>query len=173
MNENKTKYLLGVLVTLVWGLVGYRIYMKYFGKEQNVPINRPLVFEEKQKIKKDTFELIKGYNDPFQYAEIQHDERSVPPSLSPSFAYNRYPSVSIEQSKQEIKPIPVIFPEINYKGNIKSKTGRVVALLSVEGTVANLAVNESLKDIRVSDIYNDSVRVNYKNVFKTILKVQQ
>jgi hypothetical protein len=173
MENNKTKYLLGLMLALVWGLVGYRIYDKYFDKKADRPNVVSAIIEEKEKVRQDSFRLFLDYKDPFQYAEIQTEERPV---FQASFDNSyRYPSVPVEKPKPEVKPVtpvPIIFPDITYKGNIKSKFGRVVALVNIDGNISNLAVNETSKDVQISNIYDDSIRILYKNMYKTILKVR-
>jgi hypothetical protein len=170
MENSKTKYLLGLMLALVWGLVAYRLYDKYFGKKENMINNTPAIFEEKTKLKQDSFTLLLDYKDPFKYAEIQQEERPV--FQSSSYA-NHYPSVSIEAPKNEIKQMPaIIFPDIAYKGNIKSKSGRIVALVSVDGSISNLAISDVWKEVQLTNIYDDSIKIFYKNTYKTISKIQ-
>lgn len=172
MENNKTKYLLGLMLALVWGLVSYRVYDKYFAKKDNTLSVVPTIFEEKAKAKQDSFALLLNYQDPFKYTEIHSEERPVFQTSSFANAY-RYPSVPVEVTKPEVKQAAsIIFPEIVYKGNIKSKLGRVIALVSIDGSVTNLAVNDAWKEIQMTSIYDDSIKVFYKNTYKTILKIQ-
>jgi hypothetical protein len=170
MNNNKTKYLLGILLALIWGMVSYRVYAKYFTKN-DVPLNTiPVNMQEQSLLKIDSFELFLNYKDPFQYAEIETSVRSNFQAEAVSY---RYPSVSIEAPKQAPPPpLPVVFPEILYKGNIKSKSGRVVALVSINGDNSNIAIYENRSGVQIMGIYEDSIQIQYKNAGKTILKIR-
>lgn len=174
-DNNKTKYLLGLLLALVWGLVGFRLYTKYLKGSPNINIKTNYIVEESPTIVLDTFTLIKNYSDPFQYADVQEIGTEKATNFFNTPNYPRYPTISVEPPKQEIKimaPVIINFPNIQYKGFIKSKQGRVVALINVEGNVSNLAINENLKGVKLTNIYEDSIQVEFKNQFKTILKVQ-
>lgn len=177
MENKKTKYLLALMLMLVWGLVGYRVYDKYFSRAKTPARIAQPIYEETNNPQTDSFDLLLTYSDPFIYDDIQREEKSnnIYSGMNMSL---RYPSVSVEPPRVEVRPMPIappppiIFPDILYKGNINLKSGRVVALVNVAGTITNWGLNETFKDMLLAGIYEDSIRVQYKNESRTILKVR-
>lgn len=65
----------------------------------------------------------------------------------------------------------VKWPTIKYFGFIKnSKKGRKLVLLKINKKTVKLTINESYKSLQVLSIYQDSVKVKYKDEIKFIKK---
>jgi hypothetical protein len=171
MENKRTKYFLGIALLCVWGLVGYRIYDKYFGVSKPMVFQSANILEPKSEVKNDSFDLYLTYADPFRYKDVNREERPV--TYSSSFSYNT-PSVSIQPPRQEVvyAPPPIVFPDLIYKGNIRMKTGRIVALVAFNGSMTNWGLNESLGEMQLTGVYDDSIHVQYKGIAKTFRKAQ-
>ncbi|MBK8562385.1 MAG: hypothetical protein IPN76_03325 [Saprospiraceae bacterium] len=67
----------------------------------------------------------------------------------------------------------VAFPAIGYKGNVKLKSGRMAAILSIGGSISNIGVGEKLEEVTLLEIYEDSILVRFQKAEKIILKARQ
>ncbi len=161
MKPTQTKYLLGAALVLIWGLLLSRIYGKYAGSTnlQYASSESPLFIAKTEaepfSISTDT------YRDPFLENTLKQPQPVV---------VKRRNTRTVAAPKALLKTKPIKFPMIAYKGHILSKSGHKAAVLKVNKDLINLSWGEKYQEISLLQIYEDSIRVGYKGVEKTILK---
>ena len=180
MEGKKVKYLLGLLLLGVWGILGYRIYQKRNPEVYTFEANaKAIALESIPEVK--PFQLDLDYQNPFLKAgikEVKISRYSKPMATSSNFVSSRRRRVEASsvalRKKMEVKAKPkkVVFPKISYKGNLKLKTGRQAALLSINGKTMNLGRGEQFEGLELVHIYEDSIQLKYESKMKTIEKVQ-
>ncbi len=164
MKPNQTKYLLGIALIAIWGLLGMRVYSKY--AKQNHPIQlatttmTPSVIAEVQ-----PFQLTgESYRDPFLDDKLKKNR--------PTVATSARRNISAAKPKRLKKTKPVLFPAIAYKGHIVLQTGRQAAVLKIGAELVNLGLGNTRAEVRLLKLYPDSIRVAYQGLEKTILKAK-
>lgn len=162
MKNKKAVYILLPMVSIVWGLVLYRIFAKTGNRPDPVPsASLNTVLSKKKVDASDTFSLIANYRDPFL--------GKLPRSIKSQ------PKKKVQHAgKKRIKkpaPIPKPWPTIQYGGSIKNqRSNDHVAILKVQEEERMVALKEELKGIRVNQIFKDSVEVVYNNQTRIIHK---
>lgn len=162
MKSNQTKYLLGIALIAIWGLLGMRIYSKYAKKNQPVQLAAtaavPIVIAEAQ-----AFQLTKeSYRDPFLDQKLK---KAKMPTANTRNINSSRPKV-VKRSK------PIKFPAIAYKGHIVLQSGHQAAVLKVGPELINLGLGNVFAEVRLLKLYPDSIRVEYQGMEKTILKAR-
>lgn len=164
MKPNQTKYLLGIALIAIWGLLGMRVYSKY--DKQNHPI---------QLAATSTASIAITESQPFQLTEASYRDPFLDNKLKKTkskSASSGTRNISTSQPKRLKKSKPVKFPTIAYKGHIVLKTGRQAAVLKVGAELINLGIGNDFAEVRLLKLYPDSIRVSYQGVEKTILKAK-
>ncbi len=153
MKGNKGVYILLPVVAVVWGLIAYRV-VKYVGPG-NTEIDPLPVTEvkfEHEKFEGDTFSILANYVDPFLRIEKQYQI-----SLDDLTNRDTVRSASMKISYQKL-------PVLLYKGCIRNKkTGKVIAIITVNKTTKNLASEDTFEGLKIIQINSDSVKIRYGN----------
>lgn len=164
MKKNNTKYLLGLALVGVWGVLGFRIYEKVNPSNNFQLVSSTINTPVESNLPTRNYQLSLGYDDPFLEKKLK---RAKPVAV-------QQPSDKITRRRKNQKKRPekkrVIFPQIIYKGNMKMKGGREVALMNVDGQFVQLGKSENYKDLNVLQVYPDSVRIAFSGVEKTITR---
>ena len=172
MKSSHTKYLLGIALLAVWGLVGFQLYSKMGNKNQAyIPFTEKPIEQLPQQ--RDTFALLANYRDPFLGKKLKRTKTNVSPSKVRSTKAKANPAKAV---KPKPKPKPkksIVFPKMIYKGHISLKQGREVALVNVDGKSLNLAWGERYGELTVTKIYEDSLKVSYQGEEQLILKASK
>jgi hypothetical protein len=157
--NKKLNYALLALVFTLWGGVMY----KYFFKSTNeIETNLDSLVETPQTtalvIKKETYDLLLNYPDPFAIKKIKKTQKKK--------------AFSIQKT---IKPVVrkkyVPWPILNYYGMAKNKqSNKKVAILSINGQSVLLSEKRTKHNVTMNDIYNDSVVVVFEGEKKTVAK---
>lgn len=160
MEQKNTKYLLALALLSIWGLLGFRIYNK-MKPEQLHFTNEVDVLAEKPVVKKDTFQLLVNYKDPFLSEKLeakiaQPIRKAAPKRIAKTIA-----------SK---KKVAQKFPKIIYKGNLKLKSGRKAVLVNIDGKTQNWGWGETISKMTLNQIYEDSIRISFNGTQQTFLK---
>jgi len=124
MKNKKLAYILLPLVLLVWGIVGYKLYIKFFGEENIALMNTEINVEDKSNNYKDHFEIANNYRDPF----LGHAVREVSVSVQPS---------AMPIQRQSVVPAPAIKPVVYWP---VIKVGGLVNEKKFMGTIAGKSV---------------------------------
>lgn len=168
MKKNNLRYLLGLILIIVWGLLGFRIYHK-MNKSTNVHMQDNSLNLEPAKNEARVFNLSLDYNDPFLKKQFKPKPKFV--------KRNNNSQAPVIRQRVKNKPGPkkrqkVRFPQIVYKGNIQTKEGRMVALLSVNEKFMQLAENEKYHEMTLLKVYRDSIRISYLESEKLIMRLR-
>lgn len=83
MKNKKLAYILLPVVLLVWGIVGYKLYVKFFGEEDAIITNTEIVSEDKANAITDHFEIANNYRDPFLGNAVREAVVSTQPAIAP------------------------------------------------------------------------------------------
>ncbi|MES2275320.1 MAG: hypothetical protein V4592_04810 [Bacteroidota bacterium] len=156
-NKNMT-YVLGLLVTVVWGLIIYRIYASVNNHDDQVTIiNKPVKEHYNDyALKKDTAKLLLNYRDPF--SQISRDTVS---------------KIEIKHSVNNIKPLPqpaFNWGFIKYSGYVRNPDSKkLIAIMNINGKNIMLAEGETEGDVKLLKNMKDSIRVSFKNQTKFII----
>ena len=162
MDNKNPKYLLFLAVIAIWGLFGYRLYDRTRPKGGIGALSNKDVASHQPTGNVDSFSLLLGYKDPFTASFSSYRQKvKTPKKEKPKPA---------KEVKKKAPPKP--FPTIVYKGNLKLKTGRTVALVAIENQNAHMEEGETFKEVRLTKIFGDSIRVRYLKEKKTVLKVR-
>lgn len=164
MEKQGTKYILGIALVAIWGLLAYRIYQKMNPDNSFfIPPANSFVLEDKTSI--DSFKLLVNYRDPFLEDRLQLPQKE---KIKPRRQINV--PVPPQQNIEVKKKAPVQFPEINYKGSIYLKSGRKAALLTIDRQIMNLGLGESYNEIYLMKIHEDSIRLRFSGEERTFMK---
>ena len=166
MQQPITKYILGFLLFTIWGVVAYKVYSKA-NSNTNIELSIPSIKQNHNAKSSQPFTLLVNYRDPFLDDQIARPKvaRQTPP---PSHV-NRKPQRLIQKEKASaIKAVQ--FPDIKYKGNIRTKAGRAAALVNIQGAFINWGEGEQYMQMKLEKIYTDSIKIAYKGAAKTIGK---
>lgn len=175
MKDLSTKITLGIALIGIWGLFGFRIYQRYQPTNDNLDYsaNLPTQTQSNAKQKEFKFGLELDYRDPFLGESLARKEQYQP--SKPQRRSIRTTPIKETPKKQE-KPQKlksVKFPEVEYKGNIRLKSGRSVALVKVEGQMINWGLGEQLSEMNLLRIYEDSIQIKLQHEEKLILKKKE
>ncbi len=164
--ENKgTKYFLFVAMAAVWGILGYQVYKRMNPATEQNPLAEAVRDIRKTAAALDTFSIPLNYPDPFLKGIKQMPTRST------AITANR-PKTAVNPVAKPAPspPKPVIFPVIQYKGTLRLKSGKTVALVAFDGKNVHLLQGEKHQEVELAKIYEDSIKVKFQKVEKTILK---
>ncbi len=113
MKNKKLAYILLPVVLLVWGIVGYKLYVKFFGEEDFIVANTEIVSEDKANAITDHFEIENNYRDPFLGNAVREAVVSTQPVTAP-----------LQRQTVVIPPVmkPVVYwPAIKVGGLVNDK----------------------------------------------------
>jgi hypothetical protein len=150
--KKSTQAVLLVFVLAVWGVIFYKIYDKLTAEDDepvafDLPGNSlPLAHAV------DTFKLLANYNDPFAYESFREARREASAPSAPAVK----PIVKIAA-----KPtLAVADPQVKYLGMIRNNASKKkVALVIIDGKSSMLQEKQSLDDVKLLRIFNDSLEI--------------
>lgn len=159
VSNKKLNYALLALVVILWGGIMYKFFFKNTA-EVSSNLN-PLVESPKETtvvLKKETYDLLLNYPDPFDVKRAENKPK-------------KKPVLAKKTLKQRIQPKYIQWPTLNYYGMAKNKeTNEKIAIIGINGQSVLLSEKSSKKDVMIDVIYNDSVVVVFAGVKKTIVK---
>ena len=151
--KKNTVYLLIPLVTIIWGVIIYKIF--FLGNpviEEGNTSTFQLSGIEKDTLNAMKFELVQNYDDPFLGRKKM--VKSVPKSV---------------KSKSIVKTAPPKWPDVRFNGCVSNEDA-MLAYLSIRGTTYLAVKGEKLDDIEILELRNDSILLSYKNKSKWLKK---
>ena len=152
MPKNKASlYLLFPLVTVIWGLIIYKVSGAFGDETITIPAVAPKVAEEVKRIKKDTFSLLPIDRDPF---------------------LGHYYKKPVEPKKHlTAPPSDVQWPEISYLGLISETGGSSgVHILQVNGRQFLLEKGDVAEEIKIVGSRSGQVTLLYLGDKRTFSK---
>jgi len=113
---------------------------------------------EVQLLEPDTFSIIAEYRDPF----LGKIRSAKPKTLQPK----KKPKPVQKEPEPQLR-----WPSITYGGMIRNqKTGKLVAMVKIDGKDNLLAVGNVVSEVRLVKVYPDSIKVALGKVEKMVLK---
>ena len=161
MKKNKKiTYILMVIVTGLWVVVFYRIYVSFFtDKSIDIPVNNTVVKKAVKADDDNTFVLKANYQDPFLGRFIVR--RAAADGSVGSGNGGSQPKPKVAPVKKEEVKIDWSF--INYYGLIKNQqSNKQVALVSIQGREFMVAEGDQVDNVTFLKNFKDSIKVSYQ-----------
>ena len=162
MKSQKSKYILLILVIVVWSMIIVRFFsMK--GNDEIIlhlkEVKAPLSEKQESVV---TFDLHLDYDDPFLDGGV----------TSPSMTEKVLPADKADSKKSENKDtLKVKLPAVSYNGMLSNlSTGEKVGFLVLERKEYMLKTGDSITGLLIIALANDSVQVQYSGQIFAIKK---
>jgi hypothetical protein len=161
MKNKFFQYLLIVLVLLVWSIIFLKIFKRIKGTDDFSMSNNTTLVTKAKLAAADTFFINSNYGNPF--VEFIGDEMET--------AKENTDDANAENNTY-VAAIPVNWPKISYSGIIvnKKNVDFKVALMKIENSDYLVKKNDIVKDIKVNNLFSDSITLTYKGALKTFKK---
>ncbi|MHA7832357.1 MAG: hypothetical protein ACX93O_14780 [Flagellimonas sp.] len=152
MSKNIKTYLLLGVVLLVWGIIGFKV-IKAISKEPELPaVRQPISILPKNIKKRDTFELVANYRDPF---------------------LGTLPAKKKKPKKKVIRKEKVEKKNIVYAGLVsRSESGKSMFFVSIDGQQHIMSKKQKIDDVSLVSGNEKSIRVRYNGIMETIARSQ-
>jgi hypothetical protein len=155
MAKNKRlTYILGLLVTIVWGMITYRVFLMFSSTEEpdtyevSIPITK--LSAEDYTPAADTSILSLNSRDPFEAAEKTD-------TVKKAIAAPVRQTIARHISK------PVNWGFIHYDGYIRNpNSNKLIAMLRVNGKSVTLSEGEASEHVRLLKNLKDSVKIAFE-----------
>jgi hypothetical protein len=159
MKNKKNLYILLPITLFVWVAIIYKVFISMGDKEETFNNKPKLELSTEDNIfKEDTIKLKLSYPDPFLKA----------PFISKNSQSEKKTDIKSKLTENEF----IQWPTIQYYGLVKnSKTKQQKINLSINGKMYIMKRRELKDNIRLLQIYNDSIECVYNNEKKTIKKL--
>jgi hypothetical protein len=161
--NKKATYGLLVLVALIWGGVIYRFF-NFVGDDDNLAeTSDSFQVQEIPKFQKDSFQLHKGFRDPF-LGGISHGSSNV------SVAVQRPVSV-INIAPKPTQIIPQLpsepFPEVQHLGIVNNGTsGTKTHMVVINGNKYMISKLGKYANVEVTELSKDYIKLKFNNEVK-------
>lgn len=140
------------LVLFIWGIIGYRVVKTLSPDEEPIPASKPLSFNPKPLVKKDTFSLLANYRDPF---------------LGPLPKNKRKPS------KNQVVKKPVQKRNIAYSGSVsQSGSGNSLFFVTIDGHQYMMSIKEEVNGVQLISGNKGDIKVRYNGITESISRSQ-
>jgi len=166
-NKNST-YLLIFVFIAIWGIIGFRFFNTLDKKDLTENIIDTTDFNIMEvNNKKDSFQLIKNYNDPF----LKKNTKSKPIIKPINISSNNTPLTIQKPIVPKIqKPIlEVSVNHIKYYGLIKNQDkGKKVGVLYIDNNEHLITENIVVGGVEVKTISENEIQINFQEKMFTI-----
>jgi len=156
VNKRHKEIVLGLLVVVVWGGIGYKV-ISFLGEDSpNEVLTQFFAYEKSGiSVSKNMFSIDANYADPFlKSMEVESLEPYTEPS--PEFQPAEYSSFSV-----------IKWPEIGFSGIIQtSDKTKKFGMVKVFGNDYFIKEQDTIMGIRVLAIYRDSIKLEYSDSIK-------
>jgi len=159
VKNRKLIYILLPLTLFIWGMIVYKIVFDTNTQEENTSFVQNANRKKTAAVPPDTFELLLNYPDPF----LKDERRKVTtPSNSPISA----PPKTDKKAEQTVN-----WPKLKYEGSVRHvKEGVTLAIVNINGTSKFMKAGETVDNVKLIQIYNDSITVNFQTQKRTVKK---
>lgn len=137
------------VVLLVWGIIGFKV-IKALSKEPEMPtVRQPISVLPKSIKKRDTFELMANYRDPF---------------------LGTLPATKKKPKKKVVRKEKVEKKNIVYAGLVsRSESGKSMFFVSIDGQQHIMSKREEINGVTLLKGSEESITVRYDGRSETIL----
>lgn len=152
MSKQAKTYVLLAVVLVIWGLIGVKVVGALSPDMEAEKLEQPTVVLPRQNIKKDTFQLIANYRDPF---------------------LGTFPKSQTKKKKTVSKQPPKVKKNIVYSGSV-SATDNSGALffVTIDGQQFVMSKRQEENGVKLLSGNNTSIRVRYDGISETVQLVQ-
>lgn len=150
MKNRITAKILLPLVLAIWGLIGWKVYAAMQADESLPAETREPAMHTAADHSPDSMDLLFNYRDPFLGTVDKPEEKKQNEPLAASV------------KKQDVHPVPQTFswPSLVYSGLVRrSADQKTVGFLSVNGQVYFVSPGEIIGEIKVQQLWKDSVLI--------------
>lgn len=165
MKNKKLVYILLPLALIVWGLVIYRI-ITFTNQDEDLSFQNS--FQQVKLVDStlvDTFTITANYKDPFKRTLAVSSNKK-------NEKQNQKVNKRGTQRNRSVRRIR--WPDIQYGGIIENnQQNEIIAIIKIDEKSYLLKKGDENQDVKVLEIYNDSIRLEYKEEKKTIIKAKE
>lgn len=165
MGDKIKKYILLIVVVLIWGIIVFKIVNLTNPTPPPFKTNYDSV-KKLQNSRIDTFNLLLNYRDPFVYYKNfrKHESQA---SLSNTIVKGN--PIKKLTPKQEVK-----WPDVLYGGIIKNNlSGKQVFLITINSKEYLMKIKDTLEGILIKEVYPDSICLSNGSSYKTFFKLNK
>ncbi|HET6243892.1 MAG TPA: hypothetical protein VFF35_05165 [Bacteroidia bacterium] len=154
-------YLLLVLVSIIWGIIFYRLVF-VSSSEPVLSVNEHILpLKQTSNSVPDSFSIFANYRDPFLnkvvYAQVGNKIK-VPPTATPVI-------------KTEKVIIQLKWPTLTYGGIIKNqKSGKQFAMVNINGQENIMKVGDTVSGIQLLKVNMESIEVSFEKEKRVVSK---
>lgn len=145
IKQQKTVGLL-VAVLIVWGAIGYQVFMRLQSNSGITAVEINSTFTPQKYTEKEFYTIKEPYRDPFS---------------------GKFPSTKVIRTKK-VKNLTVVFPSIVYNGIISGNTSQSY-ILTINGRQEVFKLKETNNEVTLLKATVEKVMISYKGNKKTIL----
>ena len=146
MNKNTKTAVLLVVVVIVWGAIGYQIYLNYHPSQGESLAATSMSFTPKQHIVKNSYSITANYRDPFTGKK-----------------YKKPTPKKTILKKEPPKP-EIIFPRILFMGMIEGT--KKTYIISINNRQEIFQLNNTFQDITLVAANENTITICYQNSTK-------
>lgn len=166
--KNIQSLVLVLAALAIWAIV----FAKYFGFSPNAekedPVS-PLFYAEEVQSQKE-YVLLLNYDDPFLKTSKNRRKKQAS-TTNATFKKTRAQEQAIKPEIIKEEEIPIVWPEIHYKGMGKNKSrDERLAWIEYNGEMKIFELNTVVNGYKVEAIYHDSLIISYEGEMKKYLK---
>ena len=146
--QQKTVGLL-VAVLIVWGAIGYQVFMRLQPNSVSTAAETNSTYTPQKYAEKEFYTIKEPYRDPF---------------------LGKFPSKKIVR-KKIIKKTMILFPSIIYNGVIAGNTSQSY-ILTINGSQEVFKLKETINEVKLLKVTKEEVMITYKGN-KKIIRLQE
>jgi hypothetical protein len=152
MNKNTKTTVLLIVVIIVWGTIGYQIYLNYHPAQGEILELPKMPYISKQGIVKNTYTITANYRDPFTGKKYKKPELKQP------------------ILKKELPKPEIIFPSIVFMGIIEGT--KKTYIISINNTQEIFQLNDTFQDITLLAANEKRITLRYQNSIKNYTLIE-
>lgn len=163
MKNKRLLYILIPLVLLIWGIIFYKIFTQINHGNDKPFFNQGLKNSSVTNNVKDTFTIKANYRDPFltghQKSTFGSEDDGQMMFSTAGFSKKKEPKTDI------------VIPDLHYFGLIANTSKKQrIGLFRLNNKDALLKEGEVIEEFKIVRLFNDSVKITFKKIKKTIQK---
>ena len=152
MNKNTKTTVLLIVVIIVWGTIGYQIYLNYHPSQGESLAATSMSFTPKQHIVKNSYSITANYRDPFTGKKYKK------------------PVVKKPTIRKQLPKPEIIFPRILFMGMIEG--AKKTYIISINNTQEIFQLNDTFLNITLVAANKKSITIRYQNSTKNYTLVE-
>ncbi|SNR15448.1 hypothetical protein [Tenacibaculum jejuense] len=151
MKKKQKTYILLVIVIIVWSVVGIQFFRYSHQYEEEIPEINYQKFQPNITAKKETYKVSIHERDPF-LGTLHNSAKN-----------------KTKKKKKTTQKVPVVFPNIQYKGMISSNDNTSF-IITINGKQYIMRTRVKKDDVELISGTKKEIKVLYKGKYKTIKK---